>query len=174
LCARISARVSFQRRSLRAASFLRANVRAWYLLLGAMTVPVALALWLAETRNDPTRAQGGGDANASIATILQGEELVAPPPLPPEIFVVPERPQLASANRDWSRLQPEFRVRLLKLLEALEARGYRMALIEGYRSPQRQDHLAGLGPEMANAHAYQSYHQFGLPPMWRRCARASW
>jgi peptidoglycan L-alanyl-D-glutamate endopeptidase CwlK len=43
-----------------------------------------------------------------------------------------------------------------------EKHGYEMVLIEGYRSPERQNMLAGFGSSVTNAAAFQSYHQYGL------------
>jgi peptidoglycan L-alanyl-D-glutamate endopeptidase CwlK len=43
-----------------------------------------------------------------------------------------------------------------------ERHGYDMALLEGYRSPERQDVLAAAGSHVSNARAFQSFHQFGL------------
>lgn len=40
--------------------------------------------------------------------------------------------------------------------------GYEMALLEGYRSPERQARLAALGSNVTQAGAYHSYHQYGL------------
>ena len=37
-----------------------------------------------------------------------------------------------------------------------------MALLEGYRSPSRQDELAKAGSHVTNARAFQSWHQYGL------------
>jgi peptidoglycan L-alanyl-D-glutamate endopeptidase CwlK len=37
-----------------------------------------------------------------------------------------------------------------------------MALLEGYRSPARQDLLASMGGAVTNARAFQSWHQYGL------------
>ena len=37
-----------------------------------------------------------------------------------------------------------------------------MALLEGYRSPARQDALAASGQNVTNARAFQSWHQYGL------------
>ena len=105
------------------------------------------------------------DQDIVVSSLLQGEQLVPPLPLPPEIFSTREveeiRPALGSASRDWLALEVEFRQRLLRVFKIMEAQGYRMALIEGYRSPQRQTLLASLGTNVTNAGAYQSYHQFG-------------
>lgn len=102
-----------------------------------------------------------------IARLLQGEQLVPPPPLPPEVFTTAEvesiRPQLASADRRWGALDADFRQRLLLAYRLMrDEHGYDMALIEGYRSPERQTALARLGPQVTNAAAWQSYHQHGL------------
>jgi len=43
-----------------------------------------------------------------------------------------------------------------------ERHGYDMALIEGWRSPERQAELATQGSAVTNAGAWQSYHQYGL------------
>jgi peptidoglycan L-alanyl-D-glutamate endopeptidase CwlK len=43
-----------------------------------------------------------------------------------------------------------------------EKYGYEMALLEGYRSPARQDLLAKMGSAVTNARAFQSWHQYGL------------
>ncbi len=102
-----------------------------------------------------------------VTTLLQGEQLVAPPPLPPEVFMTAEvesvRPQLSSADRRWDALDAEFRQRLLLAYRLMrDEHGYDMALIEGYRSPERQTALASLGSHVTNAAAWQSYHQHGL------------
>lgn len=43
-----------------------------------------------------------------------------------------------------------------------EKHGYTMVLIEGYRTPERQNALAAIGAHVTRARAYQSYHQHGL------------
>lgn len=104
--------------------------------------------------------------NPVVAAVLDGEQLVPPAALPPEVFVTREasvdRMELATASREWLKLDPEFKRRLLLVFRAMENHGYRMALLEGYRSPERQRMLAQLGPHVTNAGAFQSYHQFGL------------
>ncbi|MFX1765327.1 M15 family metallopeptidase [Paraburkholderia sp. A1RI-2L] len=102
-----------------------------------------------------------------IAALLNGEQLVPPPPLPPEAFASREveqvRPALVDASRDWNLLDPDFRTRLLLAYKIMhEQYGYQMALLEGYRSPDRQDRLAKMGSNVTNAAAFQSYHQYGL------------
>lgn len=102
-----------------------------------------------------------------IAALLTGERLVPPAPLPPEVFSTREvelvRPMVRYASRNWDLLDPMFAQRLLMVYRImLEQHGYEMVLIEGYRSPQRQDQLAALGGHVTQAGAYRSYHQFGL------------
>jgi len=101
-----------------------------------------------------------------ILSLLQGEQLVPPAPLPPEVFTTREvellRPALGSASRNWDQLDADFRQRLLVVFQVMRQHGYEVALLEGYRSPERQDYLASLGQHVTSAAAYQSYHQFGL------------
>jgi peptidoglycan LD-endopeptidase CwlK len=107
------------------------------------------------------------DLDPRVAALLQGEELVPPPPLPPELFMTREvavvRPDARYANREWSLLDPEFRRRLLVVFSLLaERHGYEAVLIEGFRSAARQTELAAGGPMVTRAAAFESYHQFGL------------
>lgn len=107
------------------------------------------------------------ESNPQIQALLQGEQLVPPEPLPPAIFaaqdVIVERPLLISASRHWEALDYGFSQRLLNVFKIMKDQyGYDMAIIEGYRSPERQNQLAALGPHVTNAYAYQSFHQFGL------------
>ena len=105
--------------------------------------------------------------NEHVAGLLMGEQLVPPPPLPPEVFVTAEvemiRPMLSTADRRWEQMDAAFVQRLLKVFQIMkEQHGYQMALLEGYRSPERQTMLAAQGPQVTNAGAWQSYHQYGL------------
>ncbi|MDB5799365.1 MAG: D-alanyl-D-alanine carboxypeptidase [Rhodocyclales bacterium] len=104
--------------------------------------------------------------DAVITALLDGERLVPPPALPPEIFatreVLAERPALVDASRDWGLLDVAFQQALLKVFLRMREQGYEMALIEGYRSPDRQNRLAAMGGNVTNAKAFQSYHQYGL------------
>lgn len=131
-----------------------------------LSIPVLLIVLF-----KPSGALNGYDelprqSDPVITALLQGEQLVPPPPLPPEIFVTREveaiRPALSGASREWLLLDPDFRQRLLTVFQLMAQKGYQMALIEGYRSPGRQNYLASLGPQVTNAGAFQSYHQFGL------------
>lgn len=102
-----------------------------------------------------------------VAALLAGERLVPPAPLPPEVFTTREvelaRPMARFASRDWDLLDPEFAQRLLMVFRIMrEQHGYEMVLLEGYRSPQRQEQLAAMGGHVTKVGAFRSYHQFGL------------
>jgi len=99
---------------------------------------------------------------AHIQAALNPERLVPPPALPPSLFLNSERPALESADRDWGRLNPDFVQLVLHVFSRLQERGYGFALLEGYRSPERQEKLAALGEHVTNARAFQSKHQYGL------------
>lgn len=105
--------------------------------------------------------------HAQISQLLAGEQLFPPPPLLPETFLTPEvtqlRPEVATASRNWGQMDAEFNQRLLLVFKLMrEQHGYEMALLEGYRSPQRQQRLAEQGPHITKAGANMSFHQYGL------------
>lgn len=134
---------------------------------GLLVPPLLVALLSSSEPSLPGYDQGEFVPDAQVAALLQGEQLVAPPPLPPLAFTTVEveqvRPMLADASRNWDLLHPEFQRRLLLAFRLMRERhGYDMALLEGYRSPERQDRLAASGRGVTNARAFQSYHQFGL------------
>lgn len=102
------------------------------------------------------------ERQAHIQSALNPEQLVPPPALPPALFVSSERPALETADRDWNKLDPRFAQPVLQVLSRLQSRGYTFVLLEGYRSPERQEKLADLGNHVTNARAFQSKHQFGV------------
>ncbi len=115
----------------------------------------------------PAFDDGVGPADPQVAALLQGEQLVPPPALPPLAFSTAEvellRPTLSQADRDWQRLDQDFAQRLLAVFNVMRERhGYEMALLEGYRSPERQERLAAAGSHVSHARAFQSFHQYGL------------
>lgn len=150
----------------------RPRLRRHAPLIVATTALLAAPSWVAFSLRgwhtlDAFEAERAQDPDALVATLLRGEQLVPPPPLPPEVFTTAEvellRPQLAGADRKWEQLHADFRQRLLLAFKLMRERhGYEMALIEGYRSPERQTLLQSLGPSVTNAGAFQSYHQYGL------------
>lgn len=97
-----------------------------------------------------------------IRLALTPEKLVPPPPLPPSAFISESTPGLDSADRDWAKLDPVFTQQVLQLCARMQARGYPMALVEGYRSPDRQNKLAGMDRVVTHAKAFQSKHQYGF------------
>lgn len=130
--------------------------------LGLVLVSIAVTLALGGRHwlERPQATEIAYSAKARLAFI--DEKLVPPPPLPPSIFLGSDRPSLETADRDWAKLQPVFRQTLLTLLARLSARGYDFVLVEGYRSPERQESLAALGGHVTQARAYESRHQFGM------------
>lgn len=168
--------------------FVVASVAGWLLLfpprrrpsprqrrmvmMGAGTVllacaPPLLVRLLRPRQMVPAFDDSSRTVDPQIAAVLQGEQLVPPPPLPPLAFATAEvevlRPMLSQADRDWQRLDKDFARRLLAVFNVMRERhGYEMALLEGYRSPERQDRLAAAGNHVSNARAFQSFHQFGL------------
>lgn len=137
--------------------------------LGLLLVPMAaVVLWHGQ---GPRALEGFDDridpANPLVSKLLMGEQLVPPPPLPPELFAAAEvegvRPLLANADRRWNQMDADFVQRLLLAFRIMkQEHGYDMALLEGWRSPERQTLLAARGANVTMAGAWQSYHQYGL------------
>lgn len=140
---------------------------AWAVALPLVLAPPLLMLVLHRPSNGDHGPDSSPPRDLHIARLLHGERLSPPPPLPPEAFTTREvervRPQLRGADREWARLDPDFQSRLLRVFETMRTvHGYELVLLEGYRSPERQQQLAALGPHVTNAGMYQSYHQYGL------------
>lgn len=139
------------------------------LALALLLTPVALVVsWsLASSRSLDGFDDRIDPGNGQVVHLLQGEQLVPPPPLPPDVFATVEveiaRPMLSSADRRWEQMDQVFVQRLLAVFKIMkEQHGYDMALLEGYRSPERQSMLAAQGSHVTMATAWQSYHQYGL------------
>jgi peptidoglycan L-alanyl-D-glutamate endopeptidase CwlK len=144
--------------------------RHYLLCLGGMLL-VILPPLVAVVSGSKTMLGGfdspGREVNTQVAQLLEGEQLVPPPALPPLIFATVEveqlRPMLVSASRDWALMNPAYAQRLLMAFKIMkEQHGYDMAILEGYRSPERQNTLAAMGSSVTNAAAFQSWHQYGL------------
>jgi len=142
-----------------------------YLVLAAtaiVTIPPMVAFTLrSRSGSEFEFADTFRDPDEKVFALLAGEQLVPPPELPPDVFLTKEveliRPALMTANRKWDALDADFSQRLLMVYKIMrEKYGYEMAILEGYRSPERQTELAALGTSVTNAGAFQSYHQFGL------------
>jgi peptidoglycan L-alanyl-D-glutamate endopeptidase CwlK len=93
---------------------------------------------------------------------LTGERLVPPPDLPPSFFRNTERPELVELDRNWNHLNSDFAQAVLRVMKRMEEKGRPLALLEGFRSAERQTRLSQMGYHVTRAAAYQSQHQFGL------------
>ena len=153
------------------ANALGAFLREHYLLcaggIALLCVPPLVAVVLGARATLSGYETSTREVNTQVAELLQGEQLVPPPALPPLVFataeVAQERPMLVTASRDWAMLNAEYTQRLLTVFRIMKERhGYDMAILEGYRSAARQEALAALGPGVTNARAWQSWHQYGL------------
>lgn len=141
----------------------------WLSVTIVFVIVPPMLVWLVGNKNaldgyDDTQVHEG---NTQTIALLLGERLVPPPALPPEMFTTQEVLQISStlvnASRDWRRMDDDFSQRLLRVFKVMKDEyGYDMAMLEGYRSPDRQNELAKKGNSVTNAGAYQSYHQFGL------------
>ena len=146
---------------------IRRQYRLYILFICIVAIPSLVAILM----SGKSRLEGFGsstyEVNVQIAELLKGEQLVAPAALPPAFFstkeILIERPMLVSASRNWDLLNSNYKQRLLLVFKIMKEKyGYEMAIIEGYRSPERQNMLAELGTHVTNAKAFQSYHQYGL------------
>jgi peptidoglycan L-alanyl-D-glutamate endopeptidase CwlK len=143
-----------------AAPFGRPSVR-WLSLV--MLIVGGMAAFSAGLAGRLQSAVPSSDAEAlRLPFRSDAEVLVSPPFLPPSSFVSDARPTLATADRDWGRLEPRFARAVLDIAAKMERRGYPVVLIEGYRSPERQDLLADSEQRLTQARGFQSRHQFGL------------
>ncbi|WP_310737669.1 M15 family metallopeptidase [Mitsuaria sp. WAJ17] len=151
----------------RQAGGLRQRLRPWmWAALALLTLPPLLVVLSGWRLRLSLPEQTPGTQDERLAALLAGEQLVPPPPLPPEVFARAQAEGLAveivSADRRWELLDAGFRQRLLAVYKAMREQGYEMVLLEGYRSPERQAMLQRQGPQVTQAGPMQSYHQHGL------------
>lgn len=133
----------------------------------AILVPMVVVLIVGKPDTLPGYASGDLPPDPKVVALLAGENLAPPAALPPMAFTTREvelvRPMLIDASRNWGLLHPDYHRRLLMAFKIMkEKHGYEMALLEGYRSPARQNLLASIGTQVTNARAFQSWHQYGL------------
>jgi hypothetical protein len=84
------------------------------------------------------------------------------------------RPLIRYASRQWELLDEEFRKRLLIIYKVMrEKHGYEMVLLEGYRSPERQAQLAGLGRHVTERAPIRAITNSGSPPTAPSAATAA-
>ena len=146
---------------------IRRQYRLYIIFICIVAIPSIIAILMSGKNHLEGFGSSTYEVNLQISELLKGEQLVAPAALPPALFatkeVLIERPMLVSASRNWDLLNSSYRQRLLMVFKIMkEKHGYEMAIIEGYRSPERQNMLAELGAHVTNAKAFQSYHQYGL------------
>lgn len=159
------------------------------ILVAGIFLIAAPTFWMAtrETSLAPLEENQNNPVDAQIYALLEGEMLVPPPEIDAELIVAAEAiaqqaeaivdqsaptatpipmihaMNLRSADRKWDKINPRYAQRLLLVFKIMKERhGYDMVLLEGYRSPQRQNMLAGQGSHVTQATGYRSYHQFGL------------
>ena len=147
-------------------TLFREHRRTGLLALALISVPPLLAVSFTQ-RQLFDFADVPAQHDRQITRLLEGEQLIPPPALPPEMFTTREvelaRPATAWGSRDWELFDDAFRQKLLTVFKLMRERhGYEMVLLEGYRSPQRQAALAALGSSVTRAGANMSYHQYGL------------
>ncbi len=109
--------------------------------------------------------------NAAIVEAIQAESqqagqtpfaLPAPTTSLEELSDMNSHINTSMVDRKWDRINPRYKQRLLMVFKIMKERhNYELVLLEGYRSPARQNMLSG-NRNTTRARAYQSYHQFGL------------
>jgi peptidoglycan LD-endopeptidase CwlK len=150
-----------------AARLLRRHAVILAIGVPAIAIPSLLAMVMRTPDMLPGYEPSTALPDEQIAALLRGEQLVPPSEAPPLAFTTQEvelvRPMLVNASRNWGLMHPDFSQRLLLAFKIMKEKyGYEMALLEGYRSPARQDMLAQMGGAVTNARAFQSWHQYGL------------
>ena len=70
---------------------------------------------------------------------------------------------IQGVSRTWKELDAEYSNRLTSVFVVMKQQyGYDMTMLEGYRSPERQDSLFASNTGVTQAKGFQSYHQYGL------------
>ncbi|ATO20575.1 D-alanyl-D-alanine carboxypeptidase [Acinetobacter sp. LoGeW2-3] len=104
-------------------------------------------------------------AEANYYANVISAQVINPLPNPAEDVHLPaghSHSDISSADRKWNKINPRYKQRLLMVFKIMrEQHGYELVLLEGYRSPERQNSLS-VNPNTTRAKGYQSYHQFGL------------
>lgn len=147
--------------------FARRNAIALSAGVVAILVPMVVVFMVGKPDTLPGYESAELPPDPKVIALLAGENLAPPAALPPMAFTTREvelvRPMLVNASRNWGLLHPDYHQRLLLAFKIMkEKHGYEMALLEGYRSPARQNLLASIGTQVTNARAFQSWHQYGL------------
>jgi peptidoglycan L-alanyl-D-glutamate endopeptidase CwlK len=145
----------------------------------------APVIWVATRQPSvpPMDYESFRDTDPQVYALLEGEMLVPPPEVATDLIVeaekvarnaervnpgsslttVPAERMLQTADRKWNKMNARYVQRLLLVFKIMKERyGYDLVLLEGYRSPERQNRLASMGANVTHATGYRSYHQFGL------------
>jgi peptidoglycan L-alanyl-D-glutamate endopeptidase CwlK len=156
----------------------------WVAIAGLILF-AAPVIWVATRKPSvpPMDYESFRDTDPQVYALLEGEMLVPPPEVPTDLIVdaekvarnaeminqsdsittLPAERMLQSADRKWDKMNPRYVQRLLLVFKLMKERyGYDLVLLEGYRSPERQNRLASMGANVTHATGYRSYHQFGL------------
>lgn len=134
------------------------------MLLLPLMLPLVALLFVSLMRvvgHQPDTRQSAPE-NLVVTAVLAEPALLAPPVLPPSAFAGEGGGDYGLADRDWSKLDPDFRLVVFRLLKRLAARGIQMTLVEGYRTPARQELLAADARLVTRARGFESRHQYGL------------
>jgi peptidoglycan L-alanyl-D-glutamate endopeptidase CwlK len=162
------------------------NYHQVWVFLAGLVMLIAPVVWAA-TRQSSVPSMDYElfrDRDPQVYALLEGEMLVPPPEVATDLIVEAEKiarsaeaispngiatgiplesSMLQTADRKWNRMNPRYVQRLLLVFKLMKQRyGYDMVLLEGYRSPERQNRLAALGANVTHASGFRSYHQFGL------------
>ncbi len=156
----------------------------WIVLAGLILLATPV-IWVVTRKPSipPMDYESFRGTDPQIYALLEGEMLVPPPEVATDLIVDAEKiarhaemtdqsgsipvvsaeRMLQSADRKWDKMNPRYVQRLLLVFKLMKERyGYDLVLLEGYRSPERQNRLAGMGANVTHATGYRSYHQFGL------------
>lgn len=67
---------------------------------------------------------------------------------------------IKGVSRSFAKLNHDYKSRLISVFIVMKQQyGYEMTMLEGYRSPERQDSLSS---SVTQAKGFQSFHQYGL------------
>jgi peptidoglycan L-alanyl-D-glutamate endopeptidase CwlK len=140
-----------------------------YLILGTVIVlliPIIFTLFMHKGYEKKNNRAEEAD-QLKIKMLLANENFLPPESLPSSVFLTPEltvlRPDLATADRNYSLLDADLRQRLLLTYRLMREAGYEMVLIEGYRSAEHQYMLERNSKKtVIDNRALQAPHRTGL------------
>lgn len=167
------------------------HLQQWWILIAGLFLCGSIVIFALTRSINPTKieAQYLKNVDPQIYTLLHGEMLTPPAEVDESLVqaAIVEATQLEQqygsdsvnaqpvegvntdnlynsqlVDRKWDKINPRYKQRLLMVFKIMKERyGYDLVLLEGYRSPERQNLLSG-NPNTTRAKGYQSYHQFGL------------